>query len=318
MSELKEAPVTFAAAPDRLPLLEQVEAPGLLSVIVPVLTDAKRVVATFRRYRAALENCGYELEFVYVLDRNVHHALAGLNALKAAGAPLKLIVLSRWDGEVAAIRSGFRYAGGATFLILPAETQIDDAQLPDLLHALEDGCGMALGWRMARRWSWFDRLQNGVFHKLVRILFGRAFHDLACRVQACRREVLMEILGHSTQHQFLPLLATERGFDSPDHGRVVPATLDGRHVVALGLALQRGHNAVHFQPSRLLRQRSLAICDPVQREAPRLQILGLRQESSILRAQRRGLVLSARANFCWRGLFRHACLHVVLNLDLVW
>ena len=185
--------------------------PGLVSVIIPVLSDADRVVASLRRYQAAL--AGHELEFVYVLDRDARQARTGLEELKATGVPLTIIVLSRWDGEVSALRSGFRYASGDRLLTLPAETEIEDSQLPALLRALDDGCDMAIGCRMARPWSRFDRLQNGVFHGLVRVLFGRAFHDLACRVRACRRQVFEEILGHSAQHQFLPLLATERGFE---------------------------------------------------------------------------------------------------------
>ena len=189
-------------------------APRVLSVIVPVLADAEQVVASFNRYRDALEGQGFdELEFVYVLDRHAHRALEGLSALHAAGEPVRVIVLSRWDGEVAALRSGFRYARGGTLLTLPAQDQIEAGQLPELLAALDDGCDMAIGRRLPIERTWVDRLQTGVFHWLIRALFGRAFNDLACRVRACRRQVLEEILGHSTQHQFLPLLATERGFE---------------------------------------------------------------------------------------------------------
>jgi glycosyltransferase involved in cell wall biosynthesis len=207
MIALREAPFT-----GRLDEMSS-EVSGVLSVIVPVLSDTERAVPTFQQYRAALEGHGFELEFIYVLDRSARQAMEGLQTLKAMGAPLKVIVLSRWDGEVSALKSGFRHARGETFMLLPMEVQTKDGQLAELLHALGSGCDMAIGCRVLHERSWYDHLLNTAFHGLIRALFGRAFKDLACRVRACRRQVLEEILSHSTQHQFLPLLATDRGFE---------------------------------------------------------------------------------------------------------
>lgn len=209
MITLREAPLPFTG---RLEATSG-DASGVLSVIIPILTDTERVVPAFQQYRAALEGHGFELEFVYVLDRGARRAMEGLQTLKAMGEPLKVIVLSRWDGEASALKSGFRYARGETFMLLPAEVQTEDGQLGELLQALGSGCDMAIGRRALHERSWYDRLFNAAFHGLIRALFGRAFNDLACRVRACRRQVLEEILSHSTQHQFLPLLATDRGFE---------------------------------------------------------------------------------------------------------
>lgn len=185
----------------------------VLSVIVTVLYDLERVATSFRHYQDALAGQGLELEFVYVLDRKAHRARAALEALKAAGAPLQLIVLSRWDGEVAAIKSGVRHARGTIFMLLPADSQVEAADLAGLLRSLDEGCDMVIGARNLLEPSWIQRVQHGMSHGLIRILFGRAFNDLACRVRACRRQVLDEILGHASQHQFLALLAIERGFE---------------------------------------------------------------------------------------------------------
>lgn len=201
-----------ALAEERTPD-EQAAAPPVLSVIITVLTDAVRIPTTLQDYHAALVGQGFELEFVYVLARQARQARAGLETLKAAGAPVKVVVLSRCDGEVAAIKGGLRHARGEICMLLPVEAQVEGAELPQLLHALDEGSDMALAMRVSHAPSWLQRLQNGVFHALIRALFGRTFKDLACRVRVCRRQVLEEILGHSTQHQFLGLLASERGFE---------------------------------------------------------------------------------------------------------
>ena len=55
------------------------------------------------------------------------------------------------------------------------------------------------------------RLQAKAFHWLLRRLFGHAFTDLVCRVRAFRRQVIEDIALHGSP-DFLPLLASERGF----------------------------------------------------------------------------------------------------------
>lgn len=187
-------------------------APRVLSVIVPVLADAEQVVASFNRYRDALEGQGFdELEFVYVLDRHAHRALEGLSALHAAGEPVRVIVLSRWDGEGAALRSAFQRARGQTVLILSASVQVEPRDVPKVLAAL-DHSDMAVGRRRALDSSWFDAAQARLFQWLIRLLFGRTINDPVCRVRAYRREVLDEIAAYSVQQHFSPLLAAERGF----------------------------------------------------------------------------------------------------------
>ena len=194
----KRAPKRLSKAMDRL------------SVIVPVLNDQPDLEEIHHRYRAALEPLGRPLEFVYVLGLGAERAAAALRALKDADEPLLAIVLSRWDGEAAALKSGLRHATGATILTLPPVLQVEPEGLPELVRALDD-CDMAAASR-----SWPDGatggLESSLFHRLIRALFGQSFNDLACRVRVCRRQVLEEVGESSAQPHFLPLLAAARGF----------------------------------------------------------------------------------------------------------
>jgi hypothetical protein len=181
-----------------------------LSVIVTVLTDQPDLQRTHHRYREALGTLDRSVEFVYVLGRGAEQAIAALQALKEADEPLRAIVLSRWDGESAAIRSGLRHASGATILTLPATVQVEPADLPDLVRAL-DGCDMAAASRVWQGGG-TSGFESSLFHRLIRALFGQSFKDLGCRVRVCRRQVMEEVLDASAQPHFLPLLATARGF----------------------------------------------------------------------------------------------------------
>ena len=183
----------------------------VVSVIVPVLRDEAAVADLHGAYKAALAAAQREIEFFYVLDRRSHKALMALRALKDRGEALTLIVLTRWDGEGAALRSAFQRASGNTVLILAGSRQVDPADVPKVLAGLADS-DMAIARRTTESSSWFESLQARLFQRFVRVLFGRTIADPVCRVRACRRQVLEDIVGYSVQQHFLPLLAAERGF----------------------------------------------------------------------------------------------------------
>jgi Glycosyl transferase family 2 len=182
-----------------------------VSAIIPVLRDEGAVAELHRDYKAALAGQSRQVEFLYVLDRGAHKALAALTALKDEGEALTLVVLSRWDGEGAALRSAFQRARGGIVLLLSAGRQVDPRDVPRVLDGLADH-DMAVARRAMLGRSWFEAVQARLFQWLIRTLFGRVIADPVCRVRACRREVLEEIVGYSVQQHFMPLLAAERGF----------------------------------------------------------------------------------------------------------
>jgi glycosyltransferase involved in cell wall biosynthesis len=201
-----KVPSRSAAAPVR-----QDAAIEIVSAIIPLLHDDGAIAEVHRAYKAALAGETRQVEFFYVLDRRSHAALSALTALKQAGEPLTLIVLSRWDGEGAALRSGFERARGDAVLILPASPQVDPRDVPKVLEQLAHS-DMAVANRVVLRNSWFEAVQARLFRWLVRLLFGHIISDPVCRVRAYRRQVLQEIAGYSVQQHFSPLLAAERGF----------------------------------------------------------------------------------------------------------
>ena len=183
-----------------------------ISAIIPLLHDNDAIAEVHRAYKEALAGSTLHVEFIYVLDRRWHQPFAALADLKQAGEPLTLVVLSRWDGEGAALRSGFERARGDTVLILPAIPQVDPRDVPKVLQQLAHS-DMAVANRAVLRSSWFELAQARLFRSLVRLLFGHIINDPVCRVRAYRRRVLEEIAGYSVQQHFSPLLAAERGFD---------------------------------------------------------------------------------------------------------
>ena len=183
----------------------------VVSVIIPVLRDDGGLAEVHRAYRAAFDRAQDEIEFLYVLGRESRQALAGLMALKEAGEPLTLIVLSRWDGEGPALRSAFEHTRGDRILILPASPQVDPRDVPKVLKLLAHA-DMVVANRLAPGDSWLDAVQVRLFRWLVRLLFSRIITDPVCRVRAYRRQALQEIVGYNVGQHYSSLLAAERGF----------------------------------------------------------------------------------------------------------
>jgi hypothetical protein len=204
---------------------------GLLSAIVPMFQDRSDVVEVYRAYQAALAGIGRPFELIYVVGRQNEQALRALEQLKESGEEDLVLVLGQQLGEAEALMSGFAEARGAILLTLPPDPQVDPADIPKVVAALES-CEVAVG-RRPPVGSTGEGLQAKAFHWLLNSLFGHSFTDLVCRVRAWRRPVIEEIALHGVQPHFLPLLAGERGFRI-EQVDVRPGPT-GHHGVRLGL-----------------------------------------------------------------------------------
>lgn len=183
------------------------DVPPTLSVLVPVIGDRTDVAAVYQAYRTVIEGIGVPYEFVYLLCADARQALADLRRLRTGGegGRLRIVLLGQSLGESAAIISGLGHAAGEIIVTLPADPQIDPADIPRVVTALE-GFEMAVG----RRWPGSPPRPR--FHWLLRVLFGHPLNDLMCQVRACRRAVLEEIAGYGVRAHFVPLVAAHRGF----------------------------------------------------------------------------------------------------------
>jgi len=176
------------------------KSPGIaLSVVIPVGREEPDLDQTHRAYQAVIEGLGGSYEIIYVLQGGLPDNLATLRALKDADPRIVVLMLGGQGGEAAALASGYEEARGATILTLPRHLQVDPADIPKVLAALED-CDMAVGQRSAISSGLGQRVAAGAFHWVLKLLFGHPLSDLVCRVRACRRAVLDEISVYGVQN----------------------------------------------------------------------------------------------------------------------
>ena len=169
------------------------------------------IVGLHQAYRQALAGLDGEIEFVYVLDGPRPEVSDRLGGLVDQGEPVRIVELSRWFGEAAALDAGLGVARHECILTLPAYHQVDPAGLPRLLEAL-DSADMVICRRWPRHDSLWNRIQTRLFRMLVRWTTGERLDDLGCGARAFRKSIMKEISLYGEQHRFLPLLARQRGF----------------------------------------------------------------------------------------------------------
>lgn len=183
----------------------------LLSVVIPVSERHDDLTQLFAEYERALRAWPGRREFVFVLDGAFAQAEAQLSGIVNEREDCRLIRLARRFGESTALTAGFEQSSGGIILTLPAYHQVESAELPKLLAAL-DGADMAVGRRWPRTDAVLNRIQAQAFHAFVRATTGAEFHDLGCGARALRRTAADEVHLYGDQHRFFPLLARQRGF----------------------------------------------------------------------------------------------------------
>lgn len=182
-----------------------------LSVIIPISERFDEVTELYHAYRAALDTTGRSFEIIYVLDGEFPDCRTELEALRSSGENITIIQLAKSFGEATAITAGFENSSGKLIVNLPAYHQVEPAEIPKLLEAM-DGHDMVIARRWPRVDSGLNQLQTKVFHGLANALTESRFRDLGCGARVFRRQVMDEVPVYGDQHRFLPVLAQRRGF----------------------------------------------------------------------------------------------------------
>lgn len=138
---------------------------------------------------------------------------------------LKMVRLSRRQGQTDALRTGFRHSSGEAVVVMDADLQYDPADIPRLLDEFRHGWDVVSGWRKERKDSASRLFQARCFRAGVRALFGVTFQDMGSGLKVYRRTALDAIPWRHRAHQYALLLALKKGFrvtEVPIHHRERP------------------------------------------------------------------------------------------------
>jgi len=183
-----------------------------ISVVIPVSQHSGDLEEIYTRFSSELEKTGQLYEFIFIDDGIGEKSFQILKHIQEQHANVKVIKFNQTFGEAVALSVGFEKARGEIIITLASFMQTDPQDIHKLLHEIEVGYDLVIGWRYHRVDPVLNRWQSIAFNWITRRLTKVPLHDLNCSLRVLRRKVVEAIPVYGDQFRFLPILANRQGF----------------------------------------------------------------------------------------------------------
>jgi len=186
-----------------------------VSIVVPVRNEADNVAPLIAEIVGALDS-RWTYEIIYVNDGSTDATAERLATLMEQHSQLRQLRHAVSSGQSAAVRSGVRAARGAIVATLDGDGQNNPVFLPDLIAAVENGCGrvgLAAGQRVGRKDTGFKKLQSRIANAVRGAILRDGTRDTGCGLKAFPREVFLSMPYFDGLHRFLPALIRREGYE---------------------------------------------------------------------------------------------------------
>jgi len=185
-----------------------------LSVVVPVKDEAENVAQLALEILRAV---GTEAEIIFIDDGSQENTADILKALKAEIPSLRAIAHGRNIGQSRAVRTGVRAARGEFIATLDGDGQNDPADIPRLLHALQNApdaarVGMVAGVRQQRQDTANKRYASGFANWFRNAMLHDGATDSGCGLKVFRRDAFLALPYFDNMHRFLIALMQREGY----------------------------------------------------------------------------------------------------------
>ncbi|CDH73571.1 glycosyl transferase family protein [Pseudomonas aeruginosa MH38] len=149
-------------------LASKLEAPCLLSVVVPVFNEEAVLPAFHQRLGAVLGDLGDDCEVLYVDDGSTDRSATILAQLQAADRRVGVARFTRNFGKEQAMSAGLKLSRGAAVIVIDADLQDPPELIPQMLDAWIGGAEMVNMRRRSRAGeSWLKRASASAFYRLI-------------------------------------------------------------------------------------------------------------------------------------------------------
>jgi glycosyltransferase involved in cell wall biosynthesis len=188
----------------------------MLSVVIPIHNEERAILRLYDLLTEVLAKLGQRYEIIFVDDASNDRSFDLLANLVETDKRLKVIRLRRNFGQTAALAAGFDEARGEIIVAMDGDLQHDPADLPALVHKLEEGYDIASGWRKERHDNMVLRkIPSRIANWMMSKVSGVELHDFGTTYKAYRAEILKEVKLYGELHRFIPALASYYGARNP-------------------------------------------------------------------------------------------------------
>ncbi|RMG18679.1 MAG: glycosyltransferase [Planctomycetota bacterium] len=178
-----------------------------LSVVVPLLNEAKNVGPLCERLFATLDALELPAEVVAVDDGSTDETFALLEAERRRRGPrLRVLRFARNFGQHAAVLAGFEAARGEWIVTIDADLQNPPEEIAKLVEAFAAGHDQVNTVRQDRQDTLFRRLASKAVNALTRRFSGIELHDFGCMLRGYHRDVVRAMTRRREFGTFIPAL----------------------------------------------------------------------------------------------------------------
>lgn len=180
-----------------------------VSVIVTVYNEEENVKPLLEQMHAAME--GIEHEVLMVNDGSTDRTLEELKT--HAYKSVIIIDLQKNSGQTAAMAAGIEQARGTYVVTMDGDLQNDPADIPVLLHKIEEGdFDVIAGNRKNRQDGLLLRkVPSKIANLLIRRLTGVHISDYGCSLKIFKSRIAKNLGLYGELHRFIPILAKMQG-----------------------------------------------------------------------------------------------------------
>lgn len=186
-----------------------------ISVVIPLLDENGSLKELHDWIASVMQSNHLSYEIIFIDDGSSDGSWEIISDLAKSNSNVKGIQFVRNYGKSQALHAGFEMATGDYTVTLDADLQDSPEEIPLLIHTLiEKKLDLISGWKKKRYDSiLYKNLPSKLFNWAARRVSGIYLHDFNCGLKAYRKEVIKTIDVHGEMHRYIPVLASNEGFN---------------------------------------------------------------------------------------------------------
>lgn len=182
-----------------------------LSIVVPLYNEEDSIRPLYAAIISAVPP-GISFEIVFVDDGSRDATVRMADKIARSDPRVCLVKFRRNYGQTPAMAAGIAQAGGEVIVTMDGDLQNDPADISALLHKIDEGYDIVVGWRYDRQDKLVSRkIPSRIANALIARVTGVHIKDNGCSLKAYRASLIKKIPLYSEMHRFIPAMASIAG-----------------------------------------------------------------------------------------------------------
>ena len=183
-----------------------------LSIVVPLYNEEDSLRPLYAAITHAVAPLGISFEIVFVDDGSRDATVSIADQIARSDPRVCLVKFRRNYGQTPAMAAGIAQASGDVIVTMDGDLQNDPADIGALLHKIDEGYDIVVGWRFDRQDKLVSRkIPSRIANKLIAKVTGVPIKDNGCSLKAYRASLIKKIPLYSEMHRFIPAMASIAG-----------------------------------------------------------------------------------------------------------